>query len=154
MQKFDLSLKREENLFKKPGENYTKSAKIWKMNELKKNIFLWRAWPSGKALDCGSIMRGFESRRSPKIKKLSKFIQALLEQSPQLRRNFINQESFLEFSFSRNILRMYQMTDSAKARYIIPYSFHQPTSKQTQRMFDTDLSIWRREKSLESLILI
>ncbi len=24
-----------------------------------------RAWPSGKALDCGSFIRGFESRRSP-----------------------------------------------------------------------------------------
>lgn len=26
----------------------------------------WRASPSGKALDCDSIIRGFESRRSPK----------------------------------------------------------------------------------------
>ena len=29
------------------------------------NQKFWRAWPSGKALDCGSFIRGFKSRRSP-----------------------------------------------------------------------------------------
>ena len=32
----------------------------------------WRAWPSGKATDCGFVIRGFDPRRSPTYKKLKR----------------------------------------------------------------------------------